>query len=423
MSDSSGRHEAGKQGTSSNSVRPFTGEEYLESLRDGRNVYINGERIKDVTTHPAMRNSARSLARLYDALHDETLNKDLVTKTDTGNGGFTHKSFRSPQSAEDLIGQQAAIAQWARMTYGWMGRTADYKAALTNTLNANAEWYGPFADNARAWYKKTQERVLFLNHAIVNPPIDRHKPAEEVKDVFVHITKETDAGIYVSGAKVVATSSALTHYNLLAQSSATVTEDPSLSVTFIAPMNAPGIKMICRTSYEETANRTASPFDYPLSSRFDENDAILVLDNVFVPWEDVLILRDAKKILSFPIGSGFMQGFCFQGCTRFAVKLDFLAGLLAKALRCTGGDAFRGNQAALGEVIACATFSGHSRMPCTQATTMAERGRVTGHRSGHHLSRLHVRRLSSRNRSRQTLRGLRSDLSALFGKGFRQSRD
>lgn len=125
-----------------------------------------------------------------------------------------------------------------------------------------------------------------------------------------------------------------------------------MSVMFIVPMNAPGLKMICRASYEEAANRVGQPFDYPLSSRFDENDAILVLDDVFVPWDDVLVLRDAPKILSFHPASGFMHGYCFQGCTRFAVKLDFLAGLLAKALRCTGGDAFRGNQAALGEVIA-----------------------------------------------------------------------
>lgn len=332
--------------------RPFTGAEYLESLRDGREVYINGERIADVTAHPAMRNAARSLARLYDALHDPAQQAVLTAPTDTGSGGYTHKYFRVAHSVDDLVAQQGAIAHWSRMTYGWMGRTADYKAALMNTLGANAEWYGPFKDNARAWHKRAQEAVLFMNHAIVNPPIDRHKPAEQVKDVFVHITKENDAGIWVSGAKVVATSSALTHYNFLAQSSATVTEDPSLSVMFIVPMNAPGIKMFCRVSYEQTANTVGHPFDYPLSSRFDENDAILVLDNVFVPWEDVLVLRDAQKILSFHPASGFMHGYCFQGCTRFATKLDFLAGLLAKALRATGGDAFRGNQAALGEIVA-----------------------------------------------------------------------
>ncbi|HBF30197.1 MAG TPA: hypothetical protein DDW73_11305 [Rhizobium sp.] len=178
----------------SEKTRPFTGAEYIASLRDGREVYINGERVTDVTTHPSMRNSVRSLARLYDALHDPAKKDVLTTPTDTGNGGYTHKLFKHASSVDDLVGQQGAITEWARMTYGWMGRTADYKASLMNTLNVNAEWYGDYADNARAWHKRTQESALFLNHAIVNPPIDRHKPAEHLKDVFVHVTKETDAG-------------------------------------------------------------------------------------------------------------------------------------------------------------------------------------------------------------------------------------
>jgi 4-hydroxyphenylacetate 3-monooxygenase len=307
--------------------------------------------VQDVTAHPAFRNAARSLARLYDALHDPAQKEVLTTATDTGSGGTTHRYFRVARSIDEMVAQQKAIAAWSRMTYGWMGRTPDYKAALMNTLGANAEWYGDFAGNARAWHKRAQESVLFMNHAIVNPPIDRDKPAEAVKDVFVHVERETDGGVIVSGAKVVATASALTHYNFLAQGSATVTEDPSLSIMFILPVNAPGVKLFCRTSYEETASRVAHPFDYPLSSRFDENDAIFVLDKVFVPWEDVLVYRDAQRILSFHPTSGFMHGYCFQGCTRFAVKLDFLAGLLAKALKATGGDGFRGNQALLGEVI------------------------------------------------------------------------
>src|SRR3981081_4019652 len=102
--------------------RPFTGAEYLESLRDGREVYVYGERVKDVTTHPAFRNSARSIARLYDALHDPAKKDVLTVETDTGSAGFTHKFFRTPKSAEDLVGARDAIAEWARMTYGWMGR-------------------------------------------------------------------------------------------------------------------------------------------------------------------------------------------------------------------------------------------------------------------------------------------------------------
>ena len=332
--------------------RPFTGAEYLESLRDGREVYIYGERVDDVTAHPAFRNAARSIARLYDALHAPETKDVLTCPTDTGSGGFTHKFFRVARSREDLIGQRDAIALWSRMSYGWMGRTPDYKASLMNTLGANFAFYDKFADNAKAWYARAQDHVLFMNHAIVNPPVDRAKAADQVKDVFITIQKETDAGIYVSGAKVVATSSALTHYNFLGQNAAIPINDTDLAVMFIAPMNAPGVKLFCRTSYEMSASVLGTPYDYPLSSRFDENDAIFVFDNVFIPWEDVLLHRDLEKLMVFFPQSGFVAGYQLQGCTRFAVKLDFLVGIIAKALRAAGSDEFRGNQAMLGEIVA-----------------------------------------------------------------------
>jgi 4-hydroxyphenylacetate 3-monooxygenase len=233
-----------------------------------------------------------------------------------------------------------------------MGRTPDYKAGWTNTLGANAEYYGPYADNARAWYRHTQETVPFMNHAIVNPPVDRHRPAEEVKDIFVSVDRETDGGVVVTGAKVVATSAAITHYNFMGQSSKTATEDLDMSLMFIIPINSPGLKLICRTSYERSAQLYGSPFDYPLSSRFDENDAIIILDQVFVPWENMLIYRDPERVLSWYPRSGCQNGFLFQGCTRFAVKLDFIVGLLSMALRCTGGDELRANQVLLGEAVA-----------------------------------------------------------------------
>ena len=241
--------------------RPFTGKEYLESLRDDREVYIYGERVKDVTTHPAFRNAARTIAKLYDALHDPKQQGVLTCPTDGGAGGFTHKFFRIAHSREELIGQRDAIAHWARMSYGWMGRTPDYKASLMNTLGAHSEFYGKFADNAKHWYRRAQDNVLFMNHAIVNPPVDRAKAADQVKDVFITIQKETDAGIYVSGAKVVATSSALTHYNFLGQNAAMPINDPDLAVMFIAPMNAPGVKLFCRTSYEMSASVMGTPYD------------------------------------------------------------------------------------------------------------------------------------------------------------------
>jgi len=344
MTEAPERVLAGKQ-------RPFTGEEYLQSLRDGREVYIYGERVKDVTRHPAFRNSATSVAKLYDSLHDAKTKDVLTTATDTGSGGYTHRFFKVARSREDVMAQREAIAAWARLTYGWMGRSPDYKAAFLNTLGANAEFYGTFAGNARAWYKRGQDAVLYVNHALVNPPIDRAKPAEQVKDVYISIQKETDAGIIVSGAKVVATNSALTHYNFLGQNMGQEISDPSMVVMFLAAMDTPGIKLICRPSYELAAAATGSPWDYPLTSRFDENDAIFVFDNAFIPWENVFIHRDIDKLKAFYPKSGFVNGFTFQGCTRLAVKLDFIAGLLMKATRATGVESFRGVQTQIGEVI------------------------------------------------------------------------
>src|SRR6267154_2681853 len=146
-------------------TRPFTGQEYMESLRDGREIWIYGERVKDVTTHPAFRNTTRMLARLYDALHDER-KSILCTETDTGSGGYTHKFFRASHNAEELVGARDAIAEWARVTYGWMARSPHYKASLLATLGTNTEFYEPFQENARHWYKKAQEEVTFGNHEV-----------------------------------------------------------------------------------------------------------------------------------------------------------------------------------------------------------------------------------------------------------------
>ena len=329
----------------------MTGEEYLEGLRDGREIWMYGERIKDVTAHPAFRNAARMVARLYDALHDPAQQGVLTTVTDTGSGGRTHKFFRASRSPQELLEARDAIAAWARIGYGWIGRSPDYKASFLATLGGNYDFYAPYHQNALRIYTETQEKVLFLNHALINPPVDRNRPPHEVKDVYVHVERETDAGLIVSGAKVVATGSALTHYNFVGQYSTLPLQEEAFAVVFVLPMGTPGLKLICRPSYEMTAAVMGSPFDYPLSSRLDENDAILVLDEVLIPWENVLIYRDIEKVTNFFPASGFVNRFTFHGATRLAVKLDFIAGLFMKAIEATGANQFRGVQAAVGEAL------------------------------------------------------------------------
>lgn len=331
-------------------TRPLTGDEYLQSLRDGRTVHLYGERVKDVTAHPAFHNPARMTARLYDSLHDPAQQGELTAPTDSG-GGFTHRFFTAPRSVDDLVADQKAIAAWARKSYGWMGRSPDYKASFLGTLGANADFYEPFADNARRWYRESQEKVLYWSHAFLHPPVDRSLPADEVGDVFVHVERETDAGLVVSGAKVVATGSALTHAAFVSHWGVPI-KDRRFALVATVPMDAPGLRIICRPSYAATATVMGSPFDYPLSSRLDENDAILVLDDVLIPWENVFVYGNLGKVHLLAGRSGMIERATFHGCTRLAVKLEFIAGVLAKALDVTGASDFRGVQTRLGEVLA-----------------------------------------------------------------------
>jgi 4-hydroxyphenylacetate 3-monooxygenase len=338
-------------GASAPTTRPMTGDEYIESLRDGREIWLYGEKVPDVTTHPAFRNAVRMTARLYDSLHDPD-KKELVTApTDTGSDGWTHKFFRTPRSREDLVGDRDAIAEWAKLTYGWLGRSPDYKAAFLGTLGANADFYEPYAANARRWYAESQERLLYWNHAIINPPVDRHRAPDEVGDIFVHVEEERDDGLIVSGAKVVATGSAITHYNFIAHYGLPI-KKREFALVCTVPMGSPGMKLICRHSYSMAADVTGSPFDYPLSSRLDENDTIFILDKVKIPWENIFIYADPDKASTFFPGSGFLHRFTLHGCTRLAVKLDFLAGLLLKGVEATGTKDFRGIQTRVGEVLA-----------------------------------------------------------------------
>ncbi|MEB4616239.1 4-hydroxyphenylacetate 3-hydroxylase family protein [Leucobacter sp. M11] len=329
---------------------PQTGDEYIASLRDDREVWIYGERVEDVTTHPAFRNSIRMTARLYDALHEPGAPGTLLQPTDTGSGGLTHPFFTAARSRQDLVHARQAIEGWARLTYGWMGRSPDYKAAFLGTLGGMSEFYAPYEANAIRWYQESQEKALYWNHAIINPPVDRHLPPDDVGDVFMRVDRETDSGLIVSGAKVVATGSAITQYNFIAHYGLAI-KKKEFALICTVPMDSPGVKLISRASYSQQAAVMGSPYDYPLSSRFDENDSVFIFDRVLVPWEDVFAYGDVEKVNNFFPQTGFLNRFTYQGVIRLAVKLDFIAGLLLKALEITGTKDFRGIQSRAGEVI------------------------------------------------------------------------
>lgn len=330
---------------------PPTGADYLESLRDGRVFYFDGKRVDDVTTHPAFTNAAHSVARMYDALHDPDKRDTLTFVTERGTR--SHAFYKMPTSTQDLFQAQGAIAEWARMSYGSLSRGPDYKAALVAGLAMDADFYGEFAGNVRRWYEKVTDNVMFVNLSLLNPIGDRLKPLNEQRDTYMHVVKERDDGIVVRGARMISTGAAFSQVTYVSQylpASGLGVDEKDFALGFFVPFNAPGVKLIGRYSYEALAKKIGTPFDYPLSSRFDESDYSIVLDDVFIPWEDVTAYRNPDVVNGlFP--RDFAARFCFHACTRTAVKLDFLCGLLMKAADMNQISSFRGVQAGIGEVL------------------------------------------------------------------------
>ena len=334
-------------------ARPQTGAEYLESLRDGRDVYIYGERVKDVTTHPAFRNTARMVARLYDALHDPKRKDKLLLPTDTGNGGMTHAFFKAPKTLDDMLAGPQRDRRMGEADL-WLDRP---RARLQGGVPRDARRQCRFLRRrTRRTPSAGTSSARSACRSSTTPSSIRRSTATGRRTrsatSAAHVEKETDAGIVVSGAKVVATGSVLTNYTFVAHHGLIPVQDKKFAVVFMVPTNAPGVKFICRTSYEMTSTAMGTPFDYPLSSRIDENDAVFIMDKVLVPWENVFVYGDIEKANNFFPRTGFLPRFVVHGCTRLAVKLDFIAGLLLKAVEAAGTKDYRGVQANVGEVIA-----------------------------------------------------------------------
>ena len=172
--------------------------------------------------------------------------------------------------------------------------------------------------------------MTFVNHA-ANPPVDRDKELSEVRDVYMHVEKETDGGLVVSGAKVVATTSTLTHYNFIANNGALPIKTKDFAFVCIVPTDAPGAKFFCRPSYEMAAAVRQPIRLSAVEAGWTKTVIIIFLDKVFVPWENVFAYGDIDKVNNFFPRSGFLPRFMFHGCIRLAVKLDFIAGLLLKS--------------------------------------------------------------------------------------------
>jgi 4-hydroxyphenylacetate 3-monooxygenase len=338
-----------------------TGKELLQSLQDGRQVFIDGERIKDVTADPRLAAAAASLADLYDMQHDPAL-LERMTYFPPGCAERVGLSFIEPRSVDDLIRRRDMVKLWADATCGMFGRSPDYMNIFVTAFASAADEFGhrdkSFAGNVRGYYEYIRDNDVCLTHTLINPQVDRSRPVEkQEKDLAAKIIKETDTGIVIRGARMVATLAAYAHDLVVLPSTyiANSKEAEPYAFGFSVPVGAPGLRIICRPSVMH--QNAASPIDYPLSSRFDETDAMVIFDDVLVPWERVFIHRDPELCNGLYNRTGIMPQIMHQFSTKNLAKSEFMMGLGFAIAKSTNIEQYLHVQGMLAELIQYTEFS------------------------------------------------------------------
>lgn len=335
-----------------------TGREYLQSLDDGRTVFVDGERVKNVASHPLFAEAARSIARLFDIAADPGM-RERMTYVSPSSGQRVLRAYQIPRNHDDLKAKRLASETWSEATFGLMGRTPDHVAGFfcgyAAVPQVMARAGKQFGENVVRFYEHMRENHLWSSYAIVPPQIDRSKPAHKQSDptLYAGVVKECDGGIYVSGAQQLATAGLYSDYLYVSCIHPLQPGDENYAIGVSVPMNAEGLKLYPRRPF---AAHATSRFDYPLTSRFDESDCFVVLDNVFIPWERVFIYRDIDvcrdqwwQTPSHSYGN-------LQAQTRYAVKLRFLLGLALRMNETTGNAALPPVMVQMGEMAALGTI-------------------------------------------------------------------
>ncbi len=270
-----------------------TGEQYRDSIRDGREVFINGEKVKDVATHPMFKPLVDIRARIYDMQY-ETATQDIMSYVDNGERNAIGNKL--PYTQDDWWAKRRATDAVLNDINGVVTRVGDETVgemwSLYDGQDVLNEVDPRFSENIRNHISHVLHSDPFHVSANTDPKGDRSKaPQDQDPDMLLHVVKETDAGIIVRGAKY-ETAAAYANQAFTKPTIANWGNEAysDYAVGFICDLGSPNLKFICRTGFAGRANAE----DYPLANRFDEVDTIVIFYNVLIPWENVLFYRHTK---------------------------------------------------------------------------------------------------------------------------------
>jgi 4-hydroxyphenylacetate 3-monooxygenase len=318
------------------------GEQVLKRLREyPPNIWYGGEPVRDVTSHPALRGGVETLARLYDL---QWQNADKTLFDSPSSGVKVARSFMLPRTREELSSISVAMKVWEDYTHGMMGRVPDYINRAMSGYAAGAAFLGEveprFGANAIRYHEYLRENDLCLTHTLIPPQANRAVNSARQADPYLaaRVKEETDAGIIIRGCRMLATlpvsDEIMVFPSTLLKSPE---EDAPYAFGFSIPSHTPGLKFICR----ESVDYGRSHFDHPLGSRFEEMDAVVTFDDVFVPWENVLLYRDITRCNQAYSRTGAVVHMTHQVVVKNIAKSEFLLGLAHLLVDAIGAEGFQ----------------------------------------------------------------------------------
>lgn len=329
-----------------------TGKNYIKQIDQLQStIWYNGDSIKGkISEHPAFRGVMKTQSFLYDLQWEKNM-KDKLTYPSPTTGDPVGMSYLQPRTTEELQKRREATQIWAKTNGGLLGRSPDYMNTVLMAFAASAEILegkeNCFPDNLKKFYETAREQDLSFTHTFINPQVNRSQLYFEDSEepIAAKVVDETEKGIVIKGARLLATQGGMTD-EILVFSPGGIT-DRANAFAFSIPSNTEGLKFICRESFSSGS----STFNYPLSSRFDEMDAIVVFDNVVVPWDRVFFYNNLEVANSFKNKSAFLPFTLHQVVARQIVKAEFILGIAQSIINTINIGEYQHVQQKVSEVI------------------------------------------------------------------------
>lgn len=328
-----------------------SGKQFIERInRKRREIWYGKDRITtNAAEHPAFKNIARTMAALYDMQLEEE-NLEFMTYISPKTGERVGTSFLQPRTGDDLLKRRRMIKKWADFSVGMLGRTPDYLNSALMAMASASDFFGnEMSERIVKYYEYVRENDLLLTHTLINPQVNRSVGPSKQVDPFIaaRVVEKRSEGVVIRGARMLATfplaDEILVFPSTVLRSGQ---DDIPYAFAFAIPVDTPGLKMICRESFSED-----SSFDHPLASRFDEQDAVVIFDDVLVPWERIFILEDPDRANAVSESTDAIVFMAHQSTVRELAKVEFFLGLACLMAESIGVDQFPQVQERISEII------------------------------------------------------------------------